>query len=96
MRSLLHDIAKEGFGWYKRPQIYRIAGTVAAILGYSFILTDLGFVSSTFLLMLFMFRIIFSLGWRMSSLTALITSLCAYLLFKVWLGVQLPAGYLGM
>ncbi len=62
---------------------------------YTFLLRDLGFLISTFILMLYCFRMLDSSAWRKTLFAALATTVGFYLVFQVWLQAQLPKGFLG-
>ena len=68
---------------------------LAALFLYAFLLEILGYLISTFLLMLFLFRAIKAQNWVVLIAGAAFTSLSTYFLFKFWLQVQFPVGILG-
>jgi putative tricarboxylic transport membrane protein len=74
----------------------KILFVLIALLLYAFFLESLGYMISTALLMLFLFRAVEPQRWTVVILGSFITSLFTYVLFKVWLQVQLPTGLLGM
>jgi hypothetical protein len=72
-------------GWPK------IAATMAALFVYAFALEHVGFVAATFALLLFFFKVLERRRWPVALASSLATALVTYLVFKVWLNVQLPA-----
>ena len=74
----------------------RVLYSLAAMLLYAFFLDRLGYLITTFLLMFFLFRIVGAQRWWVTTLGSVTTSLFTYLLFKVWLQVQLPQGLWGI
>jgi hypothetical protein len=46
--------------------------------------------------MVFLFRAVAAFDWRLTLGGAIASALLSYLLFKVWLQVQLPAGPWGL
>lgn len=79
-----------GRGWRKGLWV------VASLLAYIFVLEKLGFLVTTFL-----FLIVTLLGFKprkfvSSLLVAFFTVVISYLVFSVWLKVQLPKGILGI
>ncbi len=82
--------------WADRRRGGKILATLAAMLAYAALIDPLGFVTVTFLLMFFLFRVIFDLGWTASVVVAVLTSASAYVIFGTGLGVQLPAGPIGI
>lgn len=74
---------------WQRPLI----ATVCLVL-YSLLLRDLGFVLCTFVLAVYLYRMLESSTWTETLLAAVLTTLGFYLVFQVWLEVQLPKGLL--
>jgi len=54
----------------------------------------IGFLASTFLLLLFLFRCVEPLRWRTVFVASGLTLAFVYILFSVLLGARLPAGRL--
>ena len=70
----------------------KVVLTLVAGLGYAVVMEPLGFTVTTFLFLLFLLTLI-EPQRRIASLTiSAVTSAASYLVFKVWLAVQLPAG----
>jgi hypothetical protein len=61
---------------------------------YVFIFNFLGFLLSTFLLMMFLFKAVEPTKWWISILASVITILFSYGIFQVWLKVPFPNGIL--
>ncbi len=68
---------------------------LAGLSIYAYVLEPLGFLASTFLLMIFMFESVEPMKWWKSILGSLITVSASYALFKVWLKVPFPTGVFG-
>ncbi len=68
----------------------KVTWTLFGLFIYAFALEGLGFIPATFLLMLFLFRIVEPLSWTAAIGGSLATSLVSYLLFNSWLQVRLP------
>lgn len=73
----------------------RVFILAAALFAYVFLLDKIGFPISTFVLIAFFLRVIESKSWIVTALIAIPTPFCTYLVFKVLLGVPIPAGFLG-
>ena len=71
-----------------------VAGTLASLLVYALVLEWLGFLLATFALLVFFFRALQRQSWLVVVIGSLATSLLSYLVFKTWLGVNLPGGLL--
>jgi len=70
----------------------QIVGTMAALLVYALVLEPAGFVLATFALLLFFFKVLERQRWVSALAGSFATAFVTYLVFKVWLNVQLPAG----
>jgi putative tricarboxylic transport membrane protein len=77
-----------GTGWKKVVLI-----TVALAL-YAYLLILLGFLVSTFLFLLFLFRVYEPQKWLTAVWVSALMVIVTYLVFDVWLGSQLPKGFL--
>jgi putative tricarboxylic transport membrane protein len=62
---------------------------------YAYVFNFLGFLLSTFLLMIFLFKAVEPTKWWKSILGTLITILISYGVFRIWLKVPFPTGVLG-
>jgi putative tricarboxylic transport membrane protein len=77
-------------GWY------RIGATLVTLVGFALVLEWLGFLLSTFVLMVLLLRAIEAPKWSKVIVVALVTAALSYGLFGWLLGVPLPAGVLGI
>jgi len=80
--------------WYKKPHI-AVVMIIAGLMIYGLLLKPLGFVISTFLLIIYQARIIQSGRWVRNTLAGAAFSLGVYFVFVKFLNVMLPAGLLG-
>ena len=69
-----------------------VAAAGIALLMYTFLLESLGFVISTFLLLIFLFRVIGKQKWWVGVTGSILVTFFTHLIFKVALKVQLPRG----
>lgn len=88
--------AAESEGSWKELKWEKIVYSLVSVLAYAFLLQPLGFLISTFILMFLLFRVVGDQKWFVVAAGSVITSLVTYLLFRVWLQVQLPSGLLGV
>ena len=70
--------------------------TLAGMLVYIFLLSWLGFVLCTFLLMVYFVWIVGKQRWAVSLIASLSVTMASYLLFEVLLDAGLPKGILGV
>jgi putative tricarboxylic transport membrane protein len=76
------------------PRI-RLLLVCLALFGYVFAFDGLGFVLSTFLFVLFVFPVAEPQRWWRVVVKAILITIGNYVVFVVWLGVNLPKGVLG-
>jgi putative tricarboxylic transport membrane protein len=87
-------------GWLSLREMWgetrwqRAAIATGCLLLYSSFLNDIGFLIATFLLMVYLFRMLEAPGWKATLFSALLTTLGFYLVFQTWLEAQLPRGWL--
>jgi hypothetical protein len=62
---------------------------------YAGALGVLGFLASSFVLVLLTARLMGATGWRRPAVLALGVTVASYVVFVIWLGVPLPAGWFG-
>ncbi len=73
-------------------RIAKVALLLAVLVAYTFLLDLLGYLLCTFLLVLFMLRVIDLQRWTVALGTAAVTAVGSYVVFAVWLSVPLPRG----
>ena len=79
-----------GLRWHK------VLYVVALMVVYAAVLEALGFVVSTLVLLLVLFKTVDPQSWRVAILGSALTTLGAWAVFVAWLGTQLPVGTLFM
>ena len=72
----------------------RVVLVLAALTVYGWALPRLGFIVTTTAVLIFLFKAVEPQRWSVAIGGAVASALSAYLIFKVWLGAQLPAGFL--
>ena len=80
----------------ERSRWTKVSLTLTSIFVYGFLLESVGFLLMTFLVMGFLFRVIEPQRWRTVIAGAFFSAVGAYLIFEVWLKVELPKGFLGI
>jgi len=80
----------------KPESLQKLVGTFLAILLYVPAFPRLGFIAATIPLMIFLFKYIGGIGWKLSLGGGILISLSLYFIFKVWLQVQFPIGLWGI
>lgn len=81
---------------FKDPKRTLTAGlAILALVGYALLITKLGYLLTTFLLVLFLMGVVARDKVRTTLLTALGVTLLLYLIFQVGLDLNLPTGPFG-
>jgi len=73
----------------------KILSVLAALVLYAYAFTFLGFILCTVPLLVFLFKAVEPQKWTWAILGAVLSTLAAYGVFQLWLGSQLPRGFLG-
>ena len=76
-------------------QWQKILLVLVAVSAYVYLLNRAGFLLSTFLLMLFLFKAVQPTRWWIAIFSSIVTTTLSYAIFKMWLGVPFPGGLLG-
>lgn len=77
----------------QKKNLSKILLAVGALLVYILVLPYTGFSLITFLFIVFMLRFIEPTNWTPTLLAAFLTTAISFVLFELWLGVQLPRGF---
>jgi hypothetical protein len=82
--------------WYPKERWKKLIWVLVALFAYAICLETLGFLISTFLLLVFLFRAgIETQKWMWAIGGSAVASLSSYAVFELWLKTQLPKGILG-
>jgi putative tricarboxylic transport membrane protein len=79
----------------KKFSLKKVFPVMGVLVCYSLLLPFLGFVTTTFLLFIFFFRIMARMVWWKVLLGSAAVSVASFLFFVRWLQCQLPPGILG-
>ncbi len=71
---------------------HKVVLVAAALFAYAWALGRLGFIATTFVLLVALFKGVEPQRWSVAIAGAGASALVAYLVFHVWLGAPLPAG----
>jgi putative tricarboxylic transport membrane protein len=86
---------ESGAGPWSGTPLVKIGLLLGVLFLYAAFLNVLGFLLGTFLLLLFLFRVVEPLGWKTVILVTVLTMGGTYLLFGVLIESSLPKGFLG-
>ena len=87
--------AEKGF-FPEKDSFKKLFLAVVGLGGYGMALEYMGFLIMTFLFMIFLLRFIEPQKWTVVLTTSLLTAASSYLLFQIFLKVQLPKGIWGI
>jgi hypothetical protein len=79
----------KGMSWGK------VIFVVIPLVAYAFLLSTVGYLIATFGLIILLFGIVGKTRFWIKAVAGIITVLATYIVFYVWLEVQLPKGILG-
>ena len=82
------SVSKLWVGLKWRNPIYLLI----ALIIYTLVITKLGYLLSTTLLLVFLFNVIERQKWKVVLFGAILSTLLSYLVFGVWLQVRFPRG----
>ncbi len=76
----------------KSGRIAKVVALLVVLAAYTFLLDPLGYPICTFLLVLFMLRVLDPQRWTVALSMAALTAVGTYVVFAIWLSVPLPRG----
>lgn len=71
---------------------WKVVKVIIAFFAYTLLLSKLGYVIGTFLLMLFFLRGVETMSWKWTLIMTILTVLSSYVIFDVWLQCMFPVG----
>ena len=80
----------------QKDSLKRLVIVLFVLFMYSLSLVYLGFLITTFLFMILLLKFLEPQRWTTTLMIAFLTSISAYLLFEIFLKVQLPKGVFGI
>jgi len=86
--------AAEAGPWGGTPFV-KLGLLLGVLFLYTALLEVLGFILGTFLLLLFLFRVVEPVGWKTVFVVTVLTMGGTYLLFGILIESSLPKGFLG-
>ncbi len=85
-----------GGSWYSRERWKHLVGVLVALFAYAGVLDLLGFLTATFLLLIYLFRYgLEPSRWVWAIGGSAMASVSCYVVFELWLQTQLPKGIFG-
>jgi putative tricarboxylic transport membrane protein len=85
-KSVIRKPLWNGFRWGK------VILVLAGLGVYAIVLDILGFIVSTFLILLFLFKAVEPVKWRDAIIGSVLTIAVVYAVFGIWLKVPFPSG----
>ncbi len=81
---------------WPRQNLSKLIGVLAVLFLFAIFIDILGYILSTFLLMIYLFRVVEPEKWVITIVKATLSVLITYLIFDKWLMIQFPIGLLGI
>jgi putative tricarboxylic transport membrane protein len=72
-----------------------VLGVLGSLFLYALVMERVGFMISTFLILLFLFKIPEGQRWRTALAASVLTMVLTYFLFEYFLRISFPRGFLG-
>lgn len=95
VQSLLPGAERTGVGEVFRGIMWgKVLYVTALLIAYTFVLETLGFILTTFILLVILFKTVEPQSWTVSIIGSVLTTATAWLVFVYWLGTQMPPGSL--
>jgi len=82
--------------WLPKEQWLNLVLVLAAMFVYAMLIEEAGFLVSTVLLMFFLFKVMGGMRLSWAAVGSILFSVMSYIIFYLWLKVQLPKGFLGI
>jgi putative tricarboxylic transport membrane protein len=95
VRAVLHRIPGDQESLWPTGKSKDLILILASLLGYAALMDFLGYLIATFVLLLFIFKVVERKKWLVSLGGSLLGTAFYYALFDLWLKSQLPKGILG-
>ena len=73
----------------------RMSFLIISLLLYGLFMDKIGFNIATFVLVVFLLKVIESKSWLTTISIATGMTISIHLIFRIWLGIQLPKGFMG-
>jgi hypothetical protein len=81
--------------WSHQAGWRRIGLTIMTFFLYILAVPPIGYAMGTVVFLMVLFRIMGNIRWEKGFLYGMVASVSTYIIFKVWLNMPLPAGFLG-
>lgn len=91
-RSSRREFGEKEEGFPKREDFYRVMGVILVLVFYLIFLGFLGYILSTIVLVGAVLRLLHMQGWKRIVFLSILTPVCSYYFFNVFLDVPLPQG----
>lgn len=82
--------------WPYPGGVKRMIGLLLVLIFYAVTLKYLGYMLCTFVFFIVLFRTLGQKGWKYAILTSMTVSVISYMVFQIWLKINLPKGPLGL
>jgi putative tricarboxylic transport membrane protein len=95
LKSILAKTGEIRRSWYPKERWKTLVLVLAALSGFAISLDILGFLIDTFLLLFVLFKFVGLQRWIVATGGSLFVAMVSYVIFGLWLKVQLPTGFWG-
>lgn len=96
VQAILKDKAgakKKEEGSFLTARWGKLVSALIILFAYAFFFEIFGFLTMTFVFMLFVLKVVEPTKWRTALIASVLTTTFSYLLFESWLKVPMPRGF---
>jgi hypothetical protein len=94
VNALRQQTAGSSITWPAGRGLSWILATIVALGAYTFLMTVVGYILSSFAMMVVLIRMLSSYRWYTVAVVGLATAVGVYAIFAMWLQMELPTGLL--
>jgi hypothetical protein len=80
---------------FNKQRLHKVFYVLISLFLYGLLLNTFGFLLCTILLIFFLIGIVETQRWYVVIITTILIPFISYMIFAVWLRVQMPRGFLG-
>ena len=96
IQSFNKKIADKEVPWPKGRDLWRAVIIVLSFCFYMLFVIIAGYALSTFVFLAVLMRLMRPFKWKTVILTSFCITFCCYFVFKIWLEIPLPEGFIGI
>jgi putative tricarboxylic transport membrane protein len=80
---------------FNKERLHKVLYAIVCLFVFALLLSSFGFILSTMIFIFFLVGVVEPQKWHIVLITTILVPLTSYVIFAVWLKVQMPKGFLG-